>query len=34
MKQIDATEMQNLLEDLANLLSPNTAGEEVNVGLF
>jgi hypothetical protein len=34
MKQIDATEMQSLLEDLANLLSPDTAGEEVNVSYF
>ena len=34
MKQTDATEMQSLLEDLANLLSPDTAGEEVNVSYF
>ncbi len=34
MKQTDATELQSLLEYLANLLSPDTAEEEVNVSYF
>jgi hypothetical protein len=34
MKQTDATELQSLLEHIASLLSPDTAGEEVNVSYF
>lgn len=34
MKQVDVTELQSLLEDLANLLSPDTSGEAVNVSIF
>lgn len=34
MKQIDAEKMQNLLTEIANVLSPNTADEEVNISIF
>ncbi|MGH1397822.1 MAG: hypothetical protein ACRBCT_01260 [Alphaproteobacteria bacterium] len=34
MKQTDATELQGLLEEIANLLSPGTASEEINVSYF
>ena len=34
MNQVDETKLKVLLEDIANLLSPNTANEEVNVGFF
>ena len=34
MDQIDAAKMRPVLQDIANLLSPNTAGEPVRVSSF